>query len=79
MEKYEIEALVQNCIDAYNWIKEQIGELDTRNITIEDVKRVVKIPGYEYLGAFGEIFRTHETISRLQEGGDDYESTSGTK
>lgn len=79
MEKYEIEALVQNCIDAYNWIKEQIGELDTRNITIEDVKRVVKIPGYEYLGAFGEVFRTYETISRLQEGGDDYESTSGTK
>lgn len=71
MEKYEIEALVQNCIDAYNWIKEQIGEIDTHNVKIEDVKRVIKIPGYEYLGGFGEIKRTHEIITRLQEGGND--------
>lgn len=71
MDKYEIEALVQNCIDAYKWIKEQIGELDTRNITIEDIKRVIKIPGYEYLGAFGEVVNTHKLITRLQEGGTD--------
>lgn len=71
MEKYEIEALVQNCIDAYNWIKEQIGEIDTHNVKIEDVKRVIKIPGYEYLGAFGEVVNTHNIITRLQEGGND--------
>lgn len=71
MEKYEIEALVQNCIEAYNWIKEEIGEIDMHNVKFEDVKRVVKIPGYEYLGALGEVVRTHELITRLQEGGTD--------
>lgn len=71
MDKYEIEALVQNCINAYNWIKEQIGTLDTHNVTIEDVKRVIKIPGYEYIGAFGEVVRTYEILKRLEEGGND--------
>ena len=71
MEQYEIEALVQNCINAYNWIKSEIGEIDMHNVTIGDVKRVIKIPGYEYLGAFGEVVRTHEIITRLQEGGND--------
>lgn len=67
MKQYELDALVQNCIDAYNWIKEQIGDLDTHNVTVEDVKRVIKVPGYEYLAAFGEVVRTHEILTRLEE------------